>query len=368
MHVLFFSDYHGCGGHELMTAEAARAVARHERVSFMVYGGNARLLERLAAPVEIHRHDYRSSRLQELRSAVSLRAQRRLAARMRRLRPDVVVIAQGRIELGSIGLIAARMAGVRAISYLPLAHSLTVAGTRLGASLRDRVDRLYYGLADRFITVSERMKALIARHGGRAPIAIVPNGLDASRHRTQPRAHARRQLGLPAHAFVATLAGRLDMRQKGHDIAIEALARHRALRDVHLVFVGDGPDRDKLARLARKAGVAVSFLPWTDDVAAVYSASDIAILPSRYEGFPIVLLEAMLHRLPIVASNVDAMAELLPPAWLCEPAQPDAFAETLTSVRRGVDASLLEAHRALVLREYTLERFGERFHDAVTSA
>src|SRR5207244_1930676 len=91
--------------------------------------------------------------------------------------------------------------------------------------------------------------------------------------------------------------------EKGLDTLIEALD---LLRGVELILVGDGPERRSLEQLARELGVAdrVTFSGWRDDARSALSQLDVVVLPSRSEGLPLVIIEAMLAELPVVATNV----------------------------------------------------------------
>ena len=95
-------------------------------------------------------------------------------------------------------------------------------------------------------------------------------------------------------------------------------AQRSELPPLHIHLIGDGPDRERLLALTEELhmGGAVSFEGWTEDMDAWYAQLDAVLLPSRFEGVPVVMLEAMRWGLPVLASNLDGMAELLPQDWL----------------------------------------------------
>lgn len=103
--------------------------------------------------------------------------------------------------------------------------------------------------------------------------------------------------------------GRLD-RQKGFDVLIDALA---LLPGVSAVIAGDGSERDALLRHARDRSVADRFaiVPWTTEIGPFLRSLDAFVLPSRYEGLPLALLEAMATGAAVVASDVGAVAEAM---------------------------------------------------------
>jgi glycosyltransferase involved in cell wall biosynthesis len=135
-------------------------------------------------------------------------------------------------------------------------------------------------------------------------IAVVPNGLDCQQF--QPRAGTSRPRKV---VVVANLRP-----EKGHavliDAAVEILER---IPDARFELVGGGPELDALvARTeARRIRHAFTFLGHRDDVAARLAAADIFVLPSRSEAFPNAVLEAMAAGLPIVASGVGGIPELI---------------------------------------------------------
>lgn len=135
-------------------------------------------------------------------------------------------------------------------------------------------------------------------------IRVVANGLDAATFHARPASATLRRVVVVANLRV----------EKGHDVLIDAapavLAR---FPDARFEFVGDGPRREALAAQAERAGVAraFSFLGHRDDVGARLGAADIFVLPSRSEAFPNAVLEAMAAGLPIVASRVGGIRELV---------------------------------------------------------
>jgi glycosyltransferase involved in cell wall biosynthesis len=124
--------------------------------------------------------------------------------------------------------------------------------------------------------------------------------------------------------------------QKGVDVAVRALARLRAVEpEAELVVLGEGPDRTRLESLARELDVPVHLLGRVPDVTAWLRRADVLVHPARWEGFGLALLEAMLARLPIVATNVSSIPEIVADGetgLLVPPDDPAALAEALSRV------------------------------------
>jgi glycosyltransferase involved in cell wall biosynthesis len=120
-------------------------------------------------------------------------------------------------------------------------------------------------------------------------------------------------LGLAPNRHAILFVGRLD-KQKGLDRFFHELpAVFKALPDHEFVMVGDGPQRATLERLARRLRIEsrVHFPGWQHDAAPFIAAADVLILPSRWEGMPNVVLEAMAAGKPVVATQAEGIVELL---------------------------------------------------------
>jgi glycosyltransferase involved in cell wall biosynthesis len=143
---------------------------------------------------------------------------------------------------------------------------------------------------------------------------------------------------------------RLDP-QKGVDVAIRAV---RELPDAWLVVLGEGPQRAELEALAGERVYMPGRVP---DVAAWLRRADVLVHPVRWEGFGLAVLEAMLAGVPVVASNVSSLPELLGDAGLLVP--PDDPGALAAAVAR-VPADLGERGRARAKAEFSVAQMAER--------
>lgn len=144
-----------------------------------------------------------------------------------------------------------------------------------------------------------------------AKVTVLRNGVDGERFQPADRVAARARLGLPARGRLLASVGNL-LPVKGQALAIEAL---RELGDGTLVVVGEGPLRETLAELARRAQVEsrVIFRPSMpqDELRWLYAACDALLLTSLREGWPNVVLEAMACATPVIAVDVGAVGEMI---------------------------------------------------------
>lgn len=192
-----------------------------------------------------------------------------------------------------------------------------VTGIRVAdpSSFRQRVERWLTPNVDKIVCVSQAV-ADFCQHSCRLPVeklVVIPNGVDLARFENVQPADLT-QLGLPAGRRAILYVGRLD-RQKGLDWLLEEVMPRvcNELPEHDLLLVGDGPQRQELQALTAKLGLhdRVQFALWRADVPRILAASDLLVLPSRWEGMPNVVLEAMAAGKPVVAAQVEGVAELL---------------------------------------------------------
>jgi glycosyltransferase involved in cell wall biosynthesis len=207
--------------------------------------------------------------------------------------------------------IAGRLAGTAA--RVPIIVSgIRVAEKR--GSLRLWIDRATDWMVSRHVCVSQDVAAFSAARGG-LPIGkleVIPNGVDARVYAEATRADLG-EFGIPAGSRTILFVGRLDP-QKGPFVlmaaARELLPRHN---DLHVLLVGDGPLAENLGKWVAKEHLAdrIHFAGRRSDVPSLLRAAEIFVLPSLWEGLPNVVLEAMAAGVPVVASQVEGISDLL---------------------------------------------------------
>jgi glycosyltransferase involved in cell wall biosynthesis len=196
----------------------------------------------------------------------------------------------------------------------------------------------------------------------RRKLHVIPNAVDAGRFAAGVGEPVRRELE-PGDRSLVLAVGRLH-EQKGHDVLLRAAAD---VTDACFALAGDGPERARLERLAAELGIAdrVRFLGTRNDVPDLLAAADVVVLPSRYEGLPLSLLEAMAAGVPVVASRIPGNDELVEDrrtGVLVAPGDAAALAEALRQLladpaRR---AALAEQGRKQVADRYTARAVADR--------
>jgi glycosyltransferase involved in cell wall biosynthesis len=218
---------------------------------------------------------------------------------------------------------------------------------------------------DWVITISGHLQEWVERMEGRPAerITAIPYGLllEQPDHARSPR--PRSELGLSDASLVAVSVGRLT-EQKGHRYLLDAW-RTVAQREpgARLLIVGDGPLRAQLTAYAAQLGLGgqVTFTGWRGDVANLLAVADVYVHPSLWEGFGLVLLEAMAAGKPVVASRVSAIPEIVVDGvtgWLVPAADGGALADVVLRLFKDSSArtEMGEAGRRRVSSDFTVER------------
>jgi len=177
--------------------------------------------------------------------------------------------------------------------------------------------RLLADSCERIVCVSASARDAHARRSG-LPLrryAVIPNGLDAGAFARDEgsRRRLRGQWALGGDQVLAAFVGRLDY-EKGLDVLLSAMSHLAARgRPVEAVIAGDGPQRRMVENFVAhgEGGRHCRYLGFVRDVRAVLSAADVFVMPSRWEGFGLAAAEAMAASLPVIASDIPALRDLL---------------------------------------------------------
>jgi glycosyltransferase involved in cell wall biosynthesis len=234
----------------------------------------------------------------------------RIARHLRRGRIDLIHAHQ--MTPFVYGVLAKRITGVPLI--------LTEHGRfhpDVATTARRLFNRLFRSSADRVTAVSAAVRESLVSVEGfrREAIEVLYNAVDIERFAPSAsrKEEARRRLRLPLDARVIGSVGRLHP-DKNHALLLRVAARLRSeIPALFVVIVGSGDEQPRLVALARDLGVSdrVILCGERKDVEAILPAFDVFALPSRTEGTPMTLLEAMAAEVPIVASAVGGIPEIL---------------------------------------------------------
>lgn len=242
------------------------------------------------------------------RGPVDLRTVRLLLDLCKRLHVDVWHSHDYKTDI--LGRLIARRHPMKLVTTM---HGFTgeTWRTRLYAKLANHAIRGY----DRVVAVSPKLMQYAVEHGVKPDrLSYVPNAIDLTEYtRQQSRAQAKYALGLDADEHAIGVIARFSS-EKGVDRAIRMFAElHQQRPNTRLHLIGDGPQRPDLEALADELGLlyAVRWWGWQKDTRKIAQALDTLLLPSHTEGLPNVVLEAMAIGLPVAATQVGAVPEVL---------------------------------------------------------
>jgi glycosyltransferase involved in cell wall biosynthesis len=353
------------GGAGVLALRGACALARHGCHVTIITGSAGRLAEEAAAAgVEVI---VEPALRAPLAPGSDLRALKRLEGLLRSRTFDVVHTHCA--KAGVVGRLAARRAGVSRIvhtyhgfpfhefqsrprrqAYLAIERRLgriTDVALCVGAGVAAEAVRRELAAPDRIVTIG------VAVDGPERARAVAGAGSPLARQR------ARISLGIPAQAAVVGAVGRLTYQKAPEDFlaALQLLDRPGAIG----VWVGSGECAEQIARRARGLrGIRLILAGERGDVLEILPAFDIFALPSRYEGLPTAVVEAMLCGVPVIATAVNAVPDLVVPGetgLLVPPRRPAALA---AAVRYLLDFPAIADRLAAT----ALARVGGRYRES----
>jgi glycosyltransferase involved in cell wall biosynthesis len=284
-------------------------------------------------------------------------AVREMAAWLRREEIDLVHAHMFRAEV--VGTRAALAAGTPVI--MATVHSSRVRSPEDVATLAALTPAM-----DRLIVPSDSILAKVRAEGRvEAAYSVIPNGVDLSRFAVPaPRCALRRETGVPGSAVLVGVVARLEP-EKGHSHLIAAWPDVvAAAPDAWLAIVGEGSScaslRAQAAALPAPARDRIIFTGRREDVSALTADLDIAVLPSLREAQGISILEAMARRVPVVASAVGGIPEVVADGvsgLLIPPADPAALAAALSRLAASpaLRARMGEAGYRIVAERFSME-------------
>lgn len=259
--------------------------------------------------------------------------------------PDLVQINLHSPWQGQYGILAGLL---NAVPVVAVEHTVFESRSTIQRVLRRRLSsRLaaHVAVGER---VARRIEDVIRLPAG--SVEVIRNGIPDMALNPVPR---------PAGVLVVGAVARLT-RPKGIDVLIEALGSLQP--EVGCVVVGDGPERPALEQLAARCGVRdrLTITGWVDRPRDYLAGFDVVAVPSRFEGLPLTILEAMLAERPVVAFDVGSVDEAVVngvTGVLVPPGDPDALG---TAIRTLLDDPELRAQMGTRARERALGHFSSR--------
>lgn len=225
---------------------------------------------------------------------------------------DIQVVHAHLYHASLYGRLAAWFAGVPVV--------VTVHNIYTGSSLKLRrrlLNRWLSGKTDRLIAVSHAVRSDILNHDGISSekVQVIYNGIDSARfNSSMTQGEARRRVGIPDGRFWLGIVARLDP-QKGHTFLLDAIRKclDQWGDSLSLLVVGKGGEEARLKEQAASLGLQdrVFWMGARRDIPEILRALDLFVMPSLWEGLPLSLLEALASGLPVIATSVGGVGEVI---------------------------------------------------------
>jgi len=287
---------------------------------------------------EARRHGIDVVHVPELVSPISPRADTRALQRLVHVLRDrrAEIVHTHSAKAGALGRVAARRVGVGLVVHTLHGFPFHDYQGWLSHTAYVEIERRLSKITDAYLAVGTGVAVEAIRRGLARPeqIHTIGPAVDPPTVPLTPesRARARALLGLPASAMVVGTVGRLDY-QKAPEVLLEAVRQLRHDRAV-LVWVGHGELAEFAARTVAKLGLGdrVRLLGNRQDVPQILPAFDVFAMASRYEGLPCVIVEAQQCGIPVVATTVNAVPDVVIPGetgLLVPPSRPDLLASAI---------------------------------------
>lgn len=280
-------------------------------------------------------------------------------------------------KAGALGRLAAERAGTQRVVHTFHGFPFHEFQSRPRRAVYVGIERYLGRRTDCFLAVGGSVAAEAIRRGIAAPerVRVISPAIEFPDVAVSPAARnaARRRLGIPIGCKAIGTVGRVDY-QKAPECFVDAIAA-LGRPDVYAVWIGDGPGRNKMEKLARRRGLQGRFTctGHRDDVPALLPGLDVFAMASRYEGLPCAVAEAMTSGLPVVATAVNAVPDVVLPGetgLLASPERPRQLAAAIAYMldEPGEAARMAAAARRLISDRFTPQSLAAVLEAAYTGA
>jgi len=297
----FIFDVSEFGGHEMVTLSIASALAKNNKVRITAPAYNTALtnsLKNINSDIEIN---ILGSPSEKRILYLFL-----LILDLIKLRKNkfTTIIPQGWPTAAVAAVIAAKLTWTNnIISYLPMWVSPT--GSRLAITLKSFSIIFFQSTFSKIVTIGHNIGVNIQKHYPTMDIVTLENRIPPPFLQPISPSSARQKLGLPNKSKLVAIIGRIDFKQKGQDRFLDSILSNNEFKKFSFVFFGNGPDEKELKqRISQSKSEKYIFLkPWRKDISSLLQAFDLIVMPSRFEGVPLVMLESLISCTPFVGSR-----------------------------------------------------------------
>lgn len=227
------------------------------------------------------------------------------------------------------------------VKRLHRVHIMTTAHGWINHGIKRKayvaLGKLFLSQMEAIVAVSPKIKEELLERGileDRIKLVFNAIVMEDYNHAMYSKEYLKAIYGLPSQSIIVSCIGRLSPEKGQQELVKAAAIVLEEIEHVYFIFVGDGPDRYRLETLAKQLGCEnrVLFTGHLNDIRGALYGSDMMVLPSYTEGFPNVILESLTMSVPVIASNVGGVANIVEnerTGLLIEPGKPKAIASAI---------------------------------------
>lgn len=228
------------------------------------------------------------------------------------------------------------------------------------------IERFLSRFTDKIVCISEAEKKSAVNNniGNEDKLSLIPNGIDVQAV-VNAKPKSRSELGISDDAFVVGMIGRIS-KQKAPDVFIRAAKLvNEQVPNSAFIIVGDGELRPEIEKYASENNLQLFITGWTDEPYSYLKVFDVAVLPSRWEGFGLAVVEYMAAEKNVVATRIDALPTIIDDkvdGLLCDVDSPKDLCEKILWLRNHPDMALQMRANALrkVYEKYDIQRVAQQ--------
>lgn len=316
MKYLFVSTSAIYSGHEKLFFKAATNISHHTKSVFIINKKNTQGLTEIKLNgnfSDVIQIDFGKDYIESIRVWFRWLLLYKLVKIFKKINPDKIIVGQGRIEGGAIAVLASRIAFIRCVSYLPMAHSHKVmSGDCLKSSIKDVLSNQLYKLPSEYIVISDAVKKDLRKHTCKK-ISVVENYTSLSNLVKPTGISTNISNSVSTNILVL---GRISFRHKCQNEVVRSVYNNSELyreRNIKINIVGDGPDMLELQNMIVLHNLShiINVCGYTEDVSSIINNTDVLFIPSRYEGVPLTMLEAARRGIFILGRDIPGIKEYI---------------------------------------------------------
>ena len=310
------------GGHELMTLKMFDLLKSFEcNITAAVDDQNHKLIRALKdnyPDIKIKKLPFNQSRFEFLHTLFNLYKIVKTKTFISQIEQECyskIILVQGDIELGSVFL--GKYPDMdKIISYIPYAHSAKKMSKHL-YFIRDLFYPVFFNRNKNYLTICNVFRDEILSINKNAKVYVFENKVrDLNKYKKLRSDFICMSEPLNKRKLIITMLGRISFRQKGQDILIKALGLldKIELNNIVVNIIGDGPDKKSLESMIKIFGLEkiTNIYGWENEPWDIAYNTDVIVIPSRFEGVPLVMLESLELGIDVLATNTDGMIDYLP--------------------------------------------------------